>query len=513
MVYMDGDNDIEHDAIVDFLETSSVDSASNLNIVVQFDRFAGGWGYEDDTRYGNWTDCKRFVVKEGMAPTAENATMDIGEVDMANPQTLMDFVNWTIENYPANHYALDLWDHGGDWYGLCWDFDSGGRALELGMLGDALQTLQDSHQSLVYDMIALDDCSMGSIEVASELKGYADYLLASEIYIPNDGLNYSSLQAIVDTPDIATPDLCNRFMTDYSTYYNSLVGTPREFQLNESFTLSVVDLNAIEPLVRAVDALAVEMIANRNAWWDDVQQARNLTENYSGWSTRDVVDIYHWCERLGEELGWDPTARSLISNVKDAFNVSVIGEIHGTNPANCTVPVDHAHGITIYYPKGDAYLEGMYLWIGNWFQANTQWDEFLGTFHQGFPHPTSYQPTGTDVSVDAAITVWVSEPIYTALPYSLEFYPTDMPGSPVEGDLHYSAADNKLEFVPKTRLLPGTSYTAVVRFYDSDFNNGGCCWQFSTAGEIPEFSSAVSPLLAVLVIVLAASRRRAGKEA
>lgn len=509
MVYMDGDNDIEHDAIVDFFEMSAVDSAPNLNIVVQFDRYGGEWGH-DDTSYGNWTDCKRFVITHGMAPTSANATMDIGEVDMADPQTLKDFVNWTLANYPANHYALDFWDHGGDWYGLCWDANSGG-VLQLGQMGDALRALHAANPSLVYDIIALDTCSMGSIEVAYELEGQAEYLLASEIYVPDDGLNYSSLQAIIDAPGIATTDLCARFMTDYSAYYNSLLGTPEEHQLNESFTLSTIDLGAIDPLVHAIDSLAGAMIANRTSWWTQVQQARLLTQDYNGWAYDDVVDIYSLCARLGNALVGDQGARSLISNVMNAFNASVVGEIHGTNPANCIVPVDQAKGLTINFPGATACLDPMYLWNGNRFQAGTRWDEFLGAFRDGLPYPASYGPTGSAVPVGSAVTVWVSEPINTGLPYMLKVYPSGEPGSPVNGTVVYDASGNKLEFTPESDLLPGVSYTVVVSFYDPDYRQGGSSWEFSTATNVPEFPTPVLPILLILLLVTITTLRRARK--
>ena len=90
MVYLDGDNNLEGAAIEDFLEMSSVgSSAGHVNIVVQFDRIAGY-----DTSYDNWETCKRFHVTYNMTPTATNAVEDIGEVNMGDPATLTDFINW-----------------------------------------------------------------------------------------------------------------------------------------------------------------------------------------------------------------------------------------------------------------------------------------------------------------------------------------------------------------------------------------------------------------------------------
>jgi len=102
-----GDNNLEGAGIDDFLEMSSVGSSSAVNIVVQFDRIPG---YDDS--YGDWTSCKRFCVTPGMTPTPANAISDLGECNMGDPNTLDEFVMWATTDYPADKYALILWNHG-----------------------------------------------------------------------------------------------------------------------------------------------------------------------------------------------------------------------------------------------------------------------------------------------------------------------------------------------------------------------------------------------------------------
>jgi len=500
MVYMNADNDLEDHAIDDFLEMASVDSASNLNIVVQFDRYGGLWGYQDDTRFGNWTDSRRFVVTKGMDPTADNSTVQLGEVDMASAQTLVDFVNWSIANYPATRYVLDMWDHGADWYGVSWDYTNNSM-MRLSHLSSALAELKTYHPSLTFDIIAFDECSMGSIEVAHEVAGYANYMLASEVRVPDDGFNYSSLQAIVDNPDIPVLDLTARFMIDYASYYYSLVGTPKEYMLNESFSLSTIDLNAVGTLAQAVDSLAFEMIFAMDSWRDAIYEARNLTEDYSGWRSHDIVDIYHMSERLGESLWFNSTAQALLTNVMDAFNASVVSEIHGTNPANCTLPVDNVHGLTVNYPGADAYFDQSYLSINSKFQNDTLWDEFLAAAYIGRPHAVLWEPTGDSVLSNAVITIWLSEPLDVSLPFNVRLYPTGQSGNWVEGTLSYYSTGYRLEFVPNTPLLPGTNYTVDATWFDYQLNRGNWTYQFSTEVAIPEFPSTAMPLFIVLAVL------------
>jgi len=48
---------------------------------------------------------------------------DWGERNMGDPQTLIDFIQWSQANYPAEHYATVFWDHGWGWrpYQAMWD--------------------------------------------------------------------------------------------------------------------------------------------------------------------------------------------------------------------------------------------------------------------------------------------------------------------------------------------------------------------------------------------------------
>lgn len=80
MVYMAG-NDLEEFGIGDFLEMSAVGSTSNVNIVAQFDRTSGY-----DFSYGNWTDTRRGIIRQGDTPSLNWGT-SIGEANMGNANT------------------------------------------------------------------------------------------------------------------------------------------------------------------------------------------------------------------------------------------------------------------------------------------------------------------------------------------------------------------------------------------------------------------------------------------
>ena len=219
-------------------------------------------------------------------------------------------------------------------------------------------------QSQCLAEIAFDACSMGSIEVAYDLVPYADYMMASEMWVPDDGLNYSSLQGIVDDPYITPAELCSRFLVDYAAYYCSLEGTPKQYMLDESFAMSVIDLRCVGPVVEGMGQLSSELIERLYTWRQEISDARNLTEDYNGSLFYDAVDIRHMCEVMQSELPSDPDVGGVLADIVSAFDACIVDHVWGTNPENCQLPVSNTHGLAANYPAFGVickpYLVGKY---------------------------------------------------------------------------------------------------------------------------------------------------------
>ena len=507
MVYLDGDNDLEDVAILDFLEMAAAGSTSNVNIVVQFDRSP-----IYDNSYDNWNTTKRFLVTSGMTPTILNAFDDIGEVNMGDPNVLADFIVWGVATYPATNYALVLWDHGGSWRGVSWDYSTPLPYDNLNMseLVSALGLAQALNDGLVLDILGFDACSMASIEVAYQVMPYARYLVGSEIYVPDDGFEYTGpLSALAANPDMPTLQFADEILDHYSKYYLSLTGTPNWYELNESFTLSVVDLGLIDELVVSVGALATELQDNFGLWVNHVALARNLTEAYSAAWTDDGIDIYHFAENL-RNVTPNATIDALAEGVMAAVAASVLNETHGTNPDNCLVPVNHTHGVSMYFYPPSGWRDPTYPLEGLNFTNDTAWDELLGLYQSelalGNATVMDFSPQASDVPLDADIVVTFSEPMNTAsLVPSFSIVP-NVPGT-------FQVDPYNMTFSPDAGgLLPGTIYTVTISVNATDQQGNSLkqdfVWQFTTAAEIPEFPSGVLPALMILALVLAISRRK-----
>ncbi len=190
MLYFDLRDEItEKWSLFDVNEAESIGSDNRVRIVAQVARYSGG-----NTADGDWSGARRYLLQpdDDMEAIRSPLLVDLGEVNMANEDTLVDFVQWSAQNYPADHYALVMLDHGAGWPGGYLDRDSGGigrdniaLAEQRGDLlftmeiGRALERLRQAGLPSL-DLIGFDACLMASLEVFVEVAPYARYAVASQ---------------------------------------------------------------------------------------------------------------------------------------------------------------------------------------------------------------------------------------------------------------------------------------------------------------------------------------------
>ncbi|MFH1735124.1 MAG: clostripain-related cysteine peptidase, partial [bacterium] len=102
MVYMAGDNNLDGAALRDIAEMARAGSTKDVNVLVQLDRI------EDNLT-------RRFRITTG-GGFKKDCIESFGEANTGDPQVLYDFVKWAADNYPADRYALILWNHGSGWW-------------------------------------------------------------------------------------------------------------------------------------------------------------------------------------------------------------------------------------------------------------------------------------------------------------------------------------------------------------------------------------------------------------
>lgn len=92
------------------------------NVIVLLDEYPESAGQGGETKaykvdYDSApeeTDQWWNIVSEEIPLTDINPSWG-DELNMGDPQTLIDFATWAIQTYPADKYALILWGHGTGW--------------------------------------------------------------------------------------------------------------------------------------------------------------------------------------------------------------------------------------------------------------------------------------------------------------------------------------------------------------------------------------------------------------
>lgn len=186
--------------------------------------------------------------------------MNLGEVNSSSPNMLSFFVNYSLTepSLSADNFMLMVQNHGNGYLGLCSD-----EGLPDSDLPKVWMSVDDLGRGIreglatsggTIDVISLDACTLGTIEIAYELRGTASYLVSSQMGVPFDGQNYIALLTdLSENPDISPFDLACKLVDDYEEWYSAPLHTyPTLYPYMQDFgSLSVVNLSGLDPLVEA----------------------------------------------------------------------------------------------------------------------------------------------------------------------------------------------------------------------------------------------------------------------
>ena len=246
-IFLNADNNLTPAAEDDLLEMTSGGSTEDVKFVSLYDRLGV-----------DMTGKLIYITTDGY-----DEIEDWGETDMGDWQTLADFGKWAVENYPANRYALILWNHGDGWRSSATeDDDSLFKAFSYDETsdtkiyisnGDYAAALSEITTALgrKLDIIGFDACMMGMWEVAVASAPYADYLLASEEKEPESGWVYDGFMPGLVANPLMTPEELGISIID--SYHDDSLSND---------TLSLVDLSTLDELNAAISHLAVSMMAD-----------------------------------------------------------------------------------------------------------------------------------------------------------------------------------------------------------------------------------------------------------
>lgn len=352
IAYVCADNNLEPYGRADInkMEAGFNDSVTNVNVIALLDVLNGGttaYYISHDNNLNTITSTQ--LVVPGLS----------SEVDMGDPNTLITFVEFCMTNYPAEHYVLDLWDHGSGW-AVCYDQTSNDDALTMVKLRTALETINATMGHKI-DVICMDACLMGTLEVAYEVSPYADVLIASEDTILATGYPYTSiLTNLCANPGQSITEFSSKVVDLFQAYYSAFYQT----------TLSAVNLTLVDSAIFPnFAAFAQNLYGYLNfGIKNELYLARAASQEFYDPT---FIDLYDFTQNTRNEAS-NTTIQTLAQNLMTNISATIINEKHHNEPG--------AHGLTIYFPATQSGYDSSY---ATYFSLanNTMWDEFLQKYY------------------------------------------------------------------------------------------------------------------------------------
>jgi Clostripain family len=257
--------------------------------------------------------------------------------------------------------------------------------LRMDELSGALAKALNGKAKRKIDILGMDSCLMGMIEVGYQVKEWVNYLVATEDTIPDDGWPYDHILArLVDCPDMSPEDFSATIVREYLIHY-------RELEIDVA--KSACNLSQSQSLVGSLKELATEL---KNKLSDDnvrvaVLGSRAAAQNFY---VRDYVDLYDFCSKL-EKLCLDEKVKAGCGKVMNAIRQSEPEEGESRKPSkghdehNNFVSeygfIGHrlrgSNGVSIYFPI----VEPSPKYADLPFAKDSGWHGFLNELAEIFP--------------------------------------------------------------------------------------------------------------------------------
>lgn len=241
---------------------------------------------------------ERYVLERGQKlhpETLEPGVMTLGETDTTRPGTLREFLEDGIRRFPAQKYWVVVTGHGDNWLGAATDASAAaGQRLPLadlradieaatrGALSEVRQQVEGSDR---IDVIQFDACRMGSIEVATELRAVADFMVASQENEPNAGHPYGAFYSLAQLHLGSSPRTAvSEVVSDYVRSYNPMLSTRAGTYVGTGITSVAVNLRQLDALIEDLRTLVESVRAMTDGGLDcqEIEDHRQAASALAG---------------------------------------------------------------------------------------------------------------------------------------------------------------------------------------------------------------------------------------
>jgi len=368
--YFAGDNFLDWFMKENMKELIKAGSSSNINVIAFLDTT------DNETKVFevNKDDLVRVPTRIVNYSWAES------ELNTGDPGTFIDYASWAVREYPAENYFIILGGYGEGWIGLMHDMNNGQGDIDILSLNEleyALKTISNEIYNIngkeKIDVLGLDACYMGMLEVMYQVKDYANYLISSENEEALDGWPYDKLiETIINSPEMDSSLFSNSIV---DTYLDSAKGNPSK--MSNVLTLSVVNLELIGEVAKEVDALSSLLINIKRKNPRKIKFAESVTNKFlisahiAGQYVPYTVllDLDDFVANLRIVMVKNKQVSALTQRISNLLSVAIIKERHQSLKGEYDLGIG---GVSLYFAGMDT--KG---YRDNDFSIDTHWDEYI----------------------------------------------------------------------------------------------------------------------------------------
>ncbi len=406
LVYMAANNDLAPFASKNLQQMQKIGSTASINVVVNYN-------YQHKTEKRS----EIYFIEKSRQLFLKNCSSPTDSLDAGNPQTLIEFCNYAITHYPAEHYALIFWNHGTgileptthnrasylqlfsfkasythyapkinnhalpirieshSTKAICFD-DTSGNFLTEQDLTHALESIIATSLHKPFDLIGFDACLMAMVEIATCLKPFATYLVASQEVELGWGWNYELLLKPFNTGTISPKVFGIHIVNAYAKIYDSI----------DEYSLSLIDLQHVEKLksnISLVAQLCNKLLCCKNK--KDFRNIIHLSRNKhfcTHFDEPSFIDLAHFYQNIllhsnnytPHDHRTENLWKQLLEAIKEGLALIATCVLHNKTGKKAT----KAHGLSIYFPENSIH----YSYFDSIFTQETAWLSFLNIYLQ-----------------------------------------------------------------------------------------------------------------------------------
>lgn len=253
----------------------------------------------------------RFTIQNNQLVAGEH----VADANMGSATTLQSFLEWGMDEYPAEKYGLVLWNHGGAVVGVCSDENHSGDMLKTSEVASALKGALNTAGESKFEWVGYDACIMNYADNISVIADYANYMVAAQELENGDGWKYDDwLPTLYANPSVSTVTLLDKICKTFVSQYGS--GSDNDQ------TLSAIDLSKAGAFVSAFNTYADHFSTSSD--YNKIKQAFSSSTLTFGEDYYGLADMKCFLTQMNSKFPSYST-----TDVENALNAMVVANEYG----------------------------------------------------------------------------------------------------------------------------------------------------------------------------------------